>query len=134
LMFDDVSTGASGFGHPGSDLSKVTRIAEAIVELCGMGEQTGLRVFRDQKGEREVLSGVMAERIDKQISALIGEAQAGAAKILSEHKTDLLALRDEVREKKVLERDRVQQIVASFHKRYPVFSRPVAERKLELDG
>ncbi len=69
LMFDDVSTGASGFGHPGSDLSKVTRIAESVVEICGMGDQTGLRVYRDQKGERQVLSGVTAERIDKQINA-----------------------------------------------------------------
>ena len=117
LLFDDVSTGASGFGHPSSDLSKGTKIAEAIVELCGMGDGTGLRMFRDQKGEREVLSGMMAEKIDKTVNALIAEAQSRAATILREHKDDLLRLRDEVRAKKVLERDRVQQIVAEFKDR-----------------
>jgi cell division protease FtsH len=111
LIFGDVSTGASGFGHPGSDLVKATRIAHAIVEVCGMGESTGLRTFRDEKGEREVLSGMMAEKIDKQINALIAEAQARAAKILKDNKDELMKLRDEVREKKVLERDRVAQLI-----------------------
>jgi cell division protease FtsH len=127
LMLDDIGSGASGFGHPGSDLARVTQIAQAIVERCGMGEQTGLRIFRDQKGEREVLSGATAERIDKEINSLISQAQAKAAKILSEHRDELIRLRDEVIEKKVLERDRVQQVIAAFHARYPDYARPAAE-------
>ncbi len=124
LMLDDIGSGASGFGHPGSDLARVTQIAQAIVERCGMGEQTGLRIFRDQKGEREVLSGAMAERIDKEINTLIAQAQAKAAKILADHRDELIRLRDEVIEKKVLERDRVQQVIAAFHARFPDYARP----------
>jgi cell division protease FtsH len=124
LMLDDVGTGASGFGHPGSDLARVTKIAQAIVESCGMGEQTGLRIFRDQKGEREILSGVMAEKVDKQINSLISDAQARAAKILTDHRDELIRLRDEVREKKVLERERVREVVAAFHAKYPSYARP----------
>jgi cell division protease FtsH len=117
LLLDDVSTGASAFGHPSSDLSKGTKIAAAIVETCGMGDGTGLRMFRDDKGEREILSGVMAEKLDKTLNALIAEAQARAASILREHKDELIRLRDEVREKKVLERERVKQIIAEFRER-----------------
>jgi cell division protease FtsH len=124
LVFGDVSTGASGFGQQGSDLHKGTKIAEALVEVCGMGEGTGLRIYRDQKGEREVLAGTTVERLDKAVNALIAEAQARAAKILAEHKAELLRLRDEVREKKILERDRVREIMAEFHTRYPQFARP----------
>ncbi len=41
----------------------------------------------------------------------------------------MIRLRDEVREKKVLERDRVQQIIASFHDRFPNYARPPEEPK-----
>jgi len=117
LLLQDVSSGAGGFGHPGSDLARATRIAEHIVETCGMSEGGGLRIYRNEKGEREVLSGMMAEKLDKQINAILAEQQARAAKFILEHKEDLLCLRNEVREKKVLERDRVQQIIAEFRER-----------------
>jgi len=124
LLLGDISTGASGFGQPGSDLHKGTRIAEAMVEVCGMVEGIGLRLYRDQKGDREILSGATAEKLDRAVNALIAEAQARAARILTEHQDELKSVRDEVREKKVLERDRVQQIMAAFHDRFPKYARP----------
>jgi cell division protease FtsH len=117
LLLDDIGSGAGGFGHPSSDLFRATSIAEHVVETCGMSDGGGLRIYRNEKGEREVLSGMMAEKLDKQINVILAEQQARAAKILAQHRDDLVRLRDEVREKKVLERDRVQQIIAEFKDR-----------------
>jgi cell division protease FtsH len=119
-LFGDVSTGAGGFGHPSSDLSRATHIAHTMVEVLGMGgQQAGLRTFRDGKGERDVLSGMQAEALDRQINTLIAEAQARAAAILEEHEDDLVRLRDELLQKKTLENDRVQEIIADIQKRCP---------------
>ena len=115
LLLGDVTSGASGFGHPNSDLSRATEIAKLIIEVCGMGGQTtGLRVFRDAKGERDILSGMTAEAIDRQVSTLVVEAQARAAAILAEHKEMLIRLRDELQEKKTIEGDRVKTIIEEF--------------------
>jgi cell division protease FtsH len=120
ILIGDVSTGAGGFGSSSSDLSRATSLAQMMVEVLGMGgHQAGLRVYRDQKGDREIMSGAQAETIDRQVNTLIVEAQARAAAILKEHKDDLLRVRDELLEKKTIESDRVQEIIADFHKRYP---------------
>jgi cell division protease FtsH len=88
-----------------------------MVELFGMGgPATGLRVYRDEKGEREILSGAQAEALDKQIQALLGEAQARAAKILKEHRATLEMIRNEVLEKKSLEKERIGEIIEEFRK------------------
>jgi cell division protease FtsH len=117
LIFGDVSSGASG--GPGSDLFNLTNIAQMMVEVLGMGDTTGLRVYRDGKGDREILSGVQAEAIDKQINKLVAEAQARAAHILATYQDDLIQLRDEVVEKKTLERERIQEIIRDFRERHP---------------
>ncbi|HLW68789.1 MAG TPA: AAA family ATPase [Gemmataceae bacterium] len=116
LLVGEISTGASGLGDPRSDLGRATQIATQLVEVCGMADQTGLRVFRNEKGEREVLSGAMAERIDKQISAIIAEQQKRAADVLQQHKDFLIRVRDEVREKKVIEHERVKELIAEFRR------------------
>jgi cell division protease FtsH len=127
LAFGDVSTGASGFGDPRSDLSRATEIAHLMVEVCGMGGQnTGVRFYRDGKGDRQILSGTQAEAIDRMVNTLIVETQARAARILGEHKDDLIRLRDELVEKKTLEGDRVREIIADFRARSPIPA-PVAK-------
>ncbi|HEV3143357.1 MAG TPA: AAA family ATPase [Gemmataceae bacterium] len=120
LLLGEISTGAGGLGDPRSDLARATQIASQLVEVCGMADQTGLRVFRNDKGEREVLSGAMAERIDKQISAIISEQQKRAADVLQQHKDFLLRVRDEVRQKKVIEHERVKELIAEFRQRLPL--------------
>lgn len=115
LLLGDVTTGAGG--GPRSDLGNATRIAHGMVELFGMGgPATGLRVYRDEKGEREILSGAQAEALDKQIQALLGEAQARAAKILKDHRATLEMIRDEVLEKKSIEKERIAEIIEEFRK------------------
>ena len=82
------------------------------------------------------MSGVQAETIDRQVNTLVVEAQARAAAILKEHKDDLLAVRNELLEKKTIESDRVLEIIADFHKRYPDAAppRPSPEALPDKDG
>lgn len=114
LLLDDVSTGAGG-----SDLRYATHIAHLIVEWLGFGDTTGLRQFRDPKdGERMVLSGMMAETIDRQINTLFKQAQERAASILQKYKDDLVNLRNEVMEMKVLEQARIEEWLREFRARH----------------
>ena len=116
LLKGDVTTGAGG--GPTSDLGRATRIAHAMVELFGMGgAATGLRVYRDEKGEREILSGAQAEALDKQIQTLLNDAQIRAAAILKTHQTELEKLRDEVLKHKSIEKDRIAEIIDAFRKK-----------------
>ena len=115
LLLGDISSGAGG-----GDLTQATSIAQAMVEIYGMGnDTTGLRQFRDPRNnERQPISGMQAELIDRQINSLIRDAQVRAAKILRDCRDDLIALRDEVRQKKTLRQDRVRQIIAQFKQKH----------------
>lgn len=120
LLLGDVSTGASGFGNPRSDLARATELASIFVDTLGMSSLAApLRTFRDKDGRREVLSGSQAEAIDRQVNTLIVECQARAAAILAKHKDDLIRIRDELLEKKTIEGERVQQIIAELRAKYP---------------
>lgn len=120
LLVGDVSTGASGMGHPGSDLSRASELAEMIVEVCGMSNLAApLRSFHDHEGKRVVLSGSMAEAIDRQVNTIIVEAQAKAAAILAKHKSTLIKLRDELIEKKTIEGERTKEIIEELREKYP---------------
>jgi cell division protease FtsH len=120
LLLGDVSTGASGMGHPNSDLSRASLFAEYMVEVCGMSNLAApLRSFRDHKGDRQVLSGSQAEAIDRQVNTIIVEAQARAAAILAKHKADLLKIRNELVEKKTIEGERTKQIIEELRAKYP---------------
>src|SRR5262245_6077411 len=113
LLIGDVTTGAGG--GPRSDLGNATRIAQGMFELFGMGgPSTGMRVYRDEKGDREILSGAQAEAVDKQIQALLNDAQKRAADILKAHRVRLEKLRDEVLERKSIEKERIAEIIAEF--------------------
>jgi cell division protease FtsH len=120
LLLGDVSTGASAFGDPRSDLARASELASIFVEGCGMSNLAApLRTFRDREGKRDVLSGSMAEAIDRQVNTVIVEAQARAASILVKHKADLVAVRDELLAKKTIEGDRVREIIEGLRGRYP---------------
>jgi intein/homing endonuclease len=119
LLIGDVSTGASGMGSPSGDLYRATQMAQMIVEVCGMSNMAApLRVFRDEKGDREVMSGMQAEAIDRQVNTVIVESQARAAKILADHKDELLGIRDELVKVKTIEPARVAEIIAQVREKY----------------
>ena len=120
LLLGDISTGASAFGDPRSDLSRASELAEIFVQGCGMSNLAApLRTFRDEKGKPAVLSGSMAEAIDRQVNTIVVECQAKAAAILSKHKADLIKIRDELLSKKTIEGERVREIIDDLRKRYP---------------
>ena len=120
LILGDISTGASAFGDPKSDLARASDLAETFVEGCGMSSIAApLRTFRNHKNERNVLSGTMAEAIDRQVNTVIVECQAKAAGILAKHKDELLAIRDELLSKKTIEGERVREIIADMRTKYP---------------
>jgi cell division protease FtsH len=120
LVMGDVTTGASGFGNPRSDLARATELASVFVDTLGMsGLAAPLRTFRDKDGRREVLSGSQAEAIDRQVNAVIVECQKKAAEILKKHKDELIRLRDELLEKKTIEGGRVIEIVEELRAKYP---------------
>jgi len=128
LLVGDVSTGASGFGSPSGDLFRGTQLARMLVEVCGMsGMAAPLRVYHDAEGEREVHSGVIAEAIDRQVNTFIAEAQHRAAKILADHKDELVALRDELLKDKTIEPDRVSALIAEVRAKYPAEFAATAE-------
>ena len=138
LLIGDVSTGASGMGSPQGDLFRATQLAKMIVEVCGMSNMAApLRVFRDEKGDREVLSGLLAESIDRQINTIVVEAQSRAAKILSDHKAEMVSLRDELLKDKTLEAERVGKLIQEVRDRFPAEfeSKPILEasEKTPLD-
>jgi cell division protease FtsH len=129
ILIGDVSTGASGMGSPQGDLFRGTQLAQMIVEVCGMSNIAApLRVFRDQKGDRDVTSGAMAETIDRQVNTIIAEAQARSAKILTDYRGELESLRDELLKVKTIEPDRVAAIIAEVRAKYPS-EFPIAEHK-----
>ena len=120
LLCGDVSTGASGMGSPGSDLYRASDIAEMLVEVCGMSNLAApLRSFHDHEGKRVVLSGSMAEAIDRQVNTIIVEAQAKASAILLKHKADLIKIRDELMKVKTIEGDRTRDIIEELREKYP---------------
>src|SRR5262245_48322760 len=101
LLLSDISTGAGG-----SDLERATILAHLVIETYGMGgEGTGLRQFRSPRNGNRIdgLSAKQLEEIDRQVNALITQAQARTAQILRDHKPELIALRDLVIEKKTIE-------------------------------
>ena len=119
LLIGDVSTGASAFGNPQGDLFRATQLAMMIVETCGMsGLQASLRVYRDEKGDREVISGSTAEAIDRQVNTIIVEAQARAAKILLDHRAELESVREELMRVKTIESARVNEIIEAVRSKY----------------
>ena len=119
LLIGEVSTGASAFGDPNSDLFRATRVATMLVETCGMsGLAAPLRIFRDEKGDRDVLSGNQADAIDRQINTIIVEGQSRAKTILTEHRDELERIRAELLEKKTIEPARVAEIIEEVRERY----------------
>jgi cell division protease FtsH len=87
LVFGEISTGAQ------NDLEKATQIARAMVAQYGMSETVGpLSLGHEDDNPFSPgpkISGGTAEKIDTEVSRLLGEAHAQAEKILSERR-DLL--------------------------------------------
>jgi cell division protease FtsH len=101
LLLDDLSIGS---GH---DLDRATVIARALVEDFGMGEGTGVRRFhRDVR-----ISDNSLFDVEKTVHNILDEQRAKAQAILREQKAVVIALRDLLIEKKVLDRSSFADLI-----------------------
>src|SRR5262249_18049799 len=97
LLLDDISIGSA------SDLANATEIARAMVERYGEGgSELGVAMWAHDK--KTPTSEHARARIDQQIKTILETERKRAHEILSEHRALLVALRDLLIEKKVLDR------------------------------
>ncbi|MDD4995203.1 MAG: ATP-dependent zinc metalloprotease FtsH [Patescibacteria group bacterium] len=111
MIFGDVTTGAS------NDLKQATKLAEQMVKTYAMGSD--LRTFgrkdelvflgRDFHEEKDY-SEKTAEKIDKEMAALIEDARGLAEKILTEHKDKLELIVKNLMEKETLEQEEFEAL------------------------
>lgn len=91
--------------HVGSsqDIDRATHIARALVVELGASDSDGLgvRTFGDPK--HDPVSNETQVQIDAAVKSILDTQQKRARKIIMDHKSELLALRDLLLQKKVLE-------------------------------
>ena len=97
LLFEDVSIGAA------SDLHNATAIARALVEQYGE-EVPELGIARWAHDERTPMSDLTRSRVDSAIGKILEHERARARTILTQQRALLVALRDLLIERKVLDR------------------------------
>jgi cell division protease FtsH len=100
LLLDDLSIGS---GH---DVERATGIARSIVEEFGMGsDDLGVRRFAIAPDDRvSRLSDGTRASIERSIKEILEAQRARAKQIVHEHRAEIIALRDLLIEKKVLDR------------------------------
>lgn len=95
LIFDEVTTGAS------NDLERATKIALEMIKRYGMSKALGPRTFGKREeliflgreiSEQQDYSEKLAEEIDDEVKAFLGEAYKRAEEILSSYKVKLVRL------------------------------------------
>ena len=106
LLFEDVSIGAA------SDLHNATAIARALVEQYGE-EVPELGIARWAHNDKAPMSEQTRGRIDSAISKILDHERARAKRILTEQRVLLIALRDLLIERKVLDRASFAHLVTS---------------------
>ena len=120
LLLDDLSIGSEG------DLIQATHIARMLVEECGMGgdDMTVFNVIDQVKQTRHFdrwpqLSEEHRAALDRRINELIRDARKRAADILCANRDVLIALRDLLLDKKVIDAKGLSQFKPSTPKRPP---------------
>jgi cell division protease FtsH len=101
LLLEELSIGSS------HDIERATIMARALVEELGMGtDATGVRRWADAR-----LSEAALASIDRAVLAMLEEERARARAIVDEQRALVVALRDLLLEKKVLDRAAFEPLV-----------------------
>lgn len=104
LYTNELSAGAS------SDLTKATRFAKDMITRYGMDENfTDSRVYL-RESENPMYTENIIEKISSEMDKILKEAGEYADKLLSEHRTELEMLVNELMEKGILSRTELEQI------------------------
>ena len=124
-----VTTGA------GNDLDRVTELARRMVCEWGMSEAVGPLTFGRKEEEiflgRDIAqhkdySEDTAIRIDQEIKRIVTENYDRARSVLTEKKSELLRIAEELLTREVLSGDQVKRIVSGESLEAPATSNPVA--------
>jgi len=111
LMLDDLSIGSA------DDLRRATSIAHSLVEELGLvgGVRNFLAETRHGESAAEIrhLSQETLASLDREVCKLLDEQRERALKILRDNKKLLVALRDLLLEKKVLDRKSFDQLATA---------------------
>ncbi|WP_397363494.1 ATP-dependent zinc metalloprotease FtsH [Olleya sp. R77988] len=107
LMFDKISTGAL------SDLESVSKKAKAMVMIYGLNEKVGNITYYDPNGQgfTKPYSEKTAELIDAEIKNIIETQYDRAISLLREKKDLLIILAERLREREVLFREDLEEIL-----------------------
>ncbi len=100
LLLDDLSIGSA------HDVERATSIARSLVEEFGMGgDELGVQRFAIDPLDRVTrLSDGTRASIERSIKTVLEHERARAKQIVEEHRKEIVALRDLLLEKKVLDR------------------------------
>jgi cell division protease FtsH len=104
VLLDDVSIGAA------HDLERATQMARALVEQYGMGPaEVGARDYKDPSK----LADATRHAVDRAVSHILETEQTRARRIIESHRAQLLALRDLLLEKKIIDAQTLVSGIAS---------------------
>ncbi|CAN5350098.1 ATP-dependent zinc metalloprotease FtsH [soil metagenome] len=109
IVFNKISTGAL------SDLERITKMAYSIVTVYGMNKEIGNISFYDSKQSeynfQKPYSDATAEKIDKEVRALIDFCYQRTKKLLSEHREHLEIIAKELLEKEILFQTDLERLI-----------------------
>ena len=122
IVAGDVTTGAA------NDIERATKVARQMVTEYGMSDTIGPRTLGQKQGEVFLgrdwgstpdYSDAVAFEIDQEVRLLIDEAHDVALDILTENRSKLDGLADQLLEKETLDRDEVASFFGDVEKRAP---------------
>lgn len=115
MIFGDLTTG------PSNDLQVATNLARNMVTRFGMSEKFGPIALESDEGKTMFGTGVRDEEyseevsaeIDKEVKALLSEAEERASEVLTKHKKILKVVADRLIEVETLEREEYEKILVA---------------------
>lgn len=109
IVFNKISTGAL------SDLERITKMAYSIVTVYGMNKEIGNISFYDSKQSeynfQKPYSDATAEKIDKEVKALVDFCYQRTKKLLNDHREKLEIIAKELLEKEILFQTDLERLI-----------------------
>jgi cell division protease FtsH len=126
IVFNKISTGAL------SDLERITKMAYSMVTVYGMNKEIGNMSFYDSKQSeynfQKPYSDSTAEKIDKEVKALIDFCYQRTKKLLNDHREQLEIISKELLEKEILFQNDLERLIGkrpfSHQTTYEKFTNP----------
>lgn len=109
IVFNKISTGAL------SDLERITKMAYSIVTVYGMNKEIGNISFYDSKQSeynfQKPYSESTAEKIDKEVKALVDFCYQRTKKLLNDHREQLEIIAKELLQKEILFQNDLERLI-----------------------